>query len=59
MLQTAAIPGGLPMEVFDGIRANILADSSQFFHCAVLRRQPAGRHAEDRFGRAALVVLDP
>ena len=31
MLKTAANPGGLPMEVFDGIRAGTLADRSQFF----------------------------
>jgi non-heme chloroperoxidase len=31
MLKTAANPGGLPLEVFDGIRANVLADRSQFF----------------------------
>ncbi|MGD9505946.1 MAG: alpha/beta fold hydrolase [Syntrophobacteraceae bacterium] len=31
MLKTDANPGGLPMEVFDGIRANVLADRSQFF----------------------------
>jgi non-heme chloroperoxidase len=31
MLKTAANPGGLPMEVFDGMRANVLADRSQFF----------------------------
>jgi non-heme chloroperoxidase len=31
MLKTAAYPGGLPMSVFDGIRAGILADRSQFF----------------------------
>src|SRR5467141_3837535 len=31
MLKTAANPGGLPMEVFDGIRANVLSDRSQFF----------------------------
>jgi non-heme chloroperoxidase len=31
MLKTAANPGGLPMDVFDGIRANVLADRSQFF----------------------------
>src|SRR5512141_79706 len=31
MLNTAANPGGLPMEVFDGIRAGVLADRSQFF----------------------------
>ncbi len=31
MLKTSANPGGLPMEVFDGIRAGVLADRSQFF----------------------------
>jgi non-heme chloroperoxidase len=31
MLKTAANPGGLPMEVFDGIRAGTMADRSQFF----------------------------
>jgi non-heme chloroperoxidase len=31
MLKTTANPGGLPIEIFDGIRANILADRSQFF----------------------------
>ncbi|WP_119461251.1 alpha/beta fold hydrolase [Rhodospirillaceae bacterium SYSU D60014] len=31
MLKTEANPGGLPMEVFDDIRANVLADRSQFF----------------------------
>ena len=31
MLKTADNPGGLPMEVFDGIRAGVLADRSQFF----------------------------
>jgi non-heme chloroperoxidase len=31
MLKTAANPSGLPIEVFDGIRANVLADRSQFF----------------------------
>lgn len=31
MLQTAANPSGLPIEVFDGIRAGVAADRSQFF----------------------------
>ena len=31
MLKTANNPGGLPMKVFDGIRAGVLADRSQFF----------------------------
>jgi non-heme chloroperoxidase len=31
MLKTAANPGGLPIEVFDQIRAGVIADRSQFF----------------------------
>ncbi len=31
MLKTEANPEGLPIEVFDGIRASVLADRSQFF----------------------------
>jgi len=31
MLKTEANPGGLPIAVFDGIRAGVLADRSQFF----------------------------
>ena len=31
MLKTAGNPGGLPMDVFDGIRAGVMADRSQFF----------------------------
>ena len=31
MLKTPANPGGLPLEVFDGIRAGVLADRSKFF----------------------------
>ena len=31
MLKTPANPAGLPMEVFDGLRANVQADRSQFF----------------------------
>ena len=31
MLKTAANTGGLPMETFDGIRAGVLADRSQYF----------------------------
>jgi len=31
MLKTPANPGGLPMDVFDGIRAGVLKDRSQFF----------------------------
>jgi non-heme chloroperoxidase len=31
MLKTAGNPGGLPMDVFDGLRKSVLADRSQFF----------------------------
>ena len=31
MLKTAANPGGLPLEVFDGIRAESIADRSKFY----------------------------
>src|SRR6185436_6727242 len=31
MLKTPANPGGVPMEVFDGIRAGVLTDRSQYF----------------------------
>jgi non-heme chloroperoxidase len=31
MLKTASNPGGLPIDVFDGIRAGVVADRSQFF----------------------------
>jgi len=31
MLKTAANPGGLPLAVFDGIRAGVVGDRSQFF----------------------------
>jgi non-heme chloroperoxidase len=31
MLKTKSNPGGLPIEVFDGIRTGVLADRSQFF----------------------------
>ena len=32
MLKTAANPGGLPISVFDGFRAAMLANRAQFFH---------------------------
>ena len=57
MLKTAANPGGLPIEVFDQLRAGVLADRSQFWKDlshAVLRLQPAGR--QDLGGRARVVL---
>jgi non-heme chloroperoxidase len=32
MLKTAANPGGLPIDVFDGLRANVVADRSSFWN---------------------------
>src|SRR5919109_3014036 len=43
MLKTAANPGGLPMETFDGIRAAVLADRSQFFKDVTLPFYGANR----------------
>jgi non-heme chloroperoxidase len=31
MLKTAANPGGLPIEVFDGLRQQLAANRSQFY----------------------------
>ena len=31
MLKTDANPGGLPLEVFDGLRASLTADRSRFY----------------------------
>ena len=59
MLQTPANPAGTPIEVFDQLRASVVADRSQFFkdlHRAILRRQPAGRHG---LARPAGRVLAP
>jgi non-heme chloroperoxidase len=36
MLKTPANPGGLPIEVFDGIRGGVAADRSQFFKALTL-----------------------
>jgi len=43
MLKTPANPGGLPMEVFDGIRAGVLNDRSQFFKELSVRFYGANR----------------
>jgi non-heme chloroperoxidase len=43
MLQTPANPGGLPLKVFDDIRAGVLADRSQFFKDLSLRFFGANR----------------
>ena len=59
MLKTPANPGGLPIEVFDQIRAGVQADRSQFFKdlsAAVLRLQPAGRQGLRRRARFVLAA---
>jgi non-heme chloroperoxidase len=43
MLKTASNPGGLPLEVFDGIRKNVLTDRQQFFHDLALPFYGANR----------------
>lgn len=43
MLKTASNPGGLPIEVFDEIRANVLADRSQFFQDFAIKFYGANR----------------
>ena len=49
MVKTAANPGGLPKEVFDGFQAQLAANRAQFYldlaGGPVLRLQPAGREA--------------
>ena len=49
MLKTDANPGGLPIEVFDGLREQLAANRSQFYldfaSGPVLRLQPPGRQA--------------
>jgi non-heme chloroperoxidase len=43
MLQTAANPEGLPMEVFDGLRAGLTKDRSQFYKDLALQFYGANR----------------
>jgi non-heme chloroperoxidase len=56
MVKTADNPGGLPIQVFDQLRANVVADRSQFFRSleAVLRLQQTKRQ---NFGRSAREFL--
>ena len=56
MLKTAANPGGLPIDVFDGIRAGVRADRSQFFkdlsgpfYCANRAGSKASQGMRDTF----------
>ena len=53
MVKTADNPEGLPMEVFDGMRASLIKDRSQYYRDLarrVLRRQPTRR---ERLARAS------
>jgi non-heme chloroperoxidase len=43
MLKTTANPEGLPMEVFDGIRAGVVADRSQFYKDLAIQFYGANR----------------
>jgi non-heme chloroperoxidase len=47
MLKTASNPGGLPMSVFDDIRAKVLADRSQFFRDITIPFYGANRPGAD------------
>ena len=61
MMKTAANPGGLPIEVFDGIRAGSIADRSQLYgsRCRpVLRVQPARREGLPGLDRFILDARD-
>ena len=43
MVQTAANPEGLPLEVFDGLRASLMNDRSQFYHDLAIQFYGANR----------------
>ena len=43
MLQTPANPEGLPLEVFDGLRASLMKDRSQFYHALAIQFYGANR----------------
>ena len=43
MLQTPANPEGLPLEVFDGLRASLMNDRSQFYHALAIQFYGANR----------------
>ena len=60
MVKTAANPGGLPIEVFDGFRAALAANRAQFFRDVpdwpVLRLQPPRREGPSHGVIAKLVA---
>ena len=58
MVKSDKNPGGLPIEVFDGLRTSLLNDRSQFFKdlsTSLLRLQPAGSQNLRRSTRELLV----
>jgi len=48
MLKTEKNPGGLPLSVFDGIRAGVTADRSQFFKDLTTASKPFRRRTSPR-----------
>ena len=58
MLKTSGNPGGLPIEVFDQLRAGVIADRSQFWKDLSMpfygynrpKREDLGRRAQSRSG---------
>ncbi len=57
MLQTPANPGGLPLKVFDDIRAGVLKDRSQFFKDLSVPFFGANRAGDNRIARRSRHVL--
>lgn len=51
MLKTAANPSGLPIDVFDAIRAGVLADRSQFIKDLTLTFYGANRPGDGPHAR--------
>ena len=57
MLKTPANPGGTPIEVFDGFRASVQADRSQFWKDLSLPFYGYNRAGRESLGRSARVIL--
>ena len=57
MLKTAANPGGLPIEVFDGLRDQVVADRSQFWKDLSLPFYSYNRPGAKDLRRCARIVL--
>ena len=59
MLKTEANPGGLPIDVFDAIRAGVIADRSQFFKDITTPFFGANRPGAQGLARHAGRILAP